>query len=282
MQLRRSCRLLGVPNTDTLRVEWEGQPRSVRLMDVDPESAAPGGAKAPTDFGRRTLRWMREVVLKEVGEVVLDFAGEEIMLSNSGKLLCYAHVGGENLNVRLVREGWSPCFEKYGRPMDHREDMAHAELRARYEGRGIWGGRGGRGDYQVLKTYWRIRAGQVDDVRHAMAMGEDIMCCRHDYRDIVQRAQAGTEACVFGDLTRAFHMADGSVLIQIGSPQQPLSALFPPSAAPLAGFLEREILGFGKPNYLHFQGAMSMAGDVPQITVELLDQIATCTITTLK
>ena len=136
VQLRRSCPFLGVVDTDTLRVEWEGQPRLVRLMDVDPERALPGGAKPTTDFGRRTLRWIKEAVFEHVNEVVLEFPGEELTLSNSGKLLSYVFVRGENYNVRLVREGWSPCFNKYGHPRIHREDMARAELQARLERQG--------------------------------------------------------------------------------------------------------------------------------------------------
>ena len=282
MQLRRSCPLLEVSDTDTLSVEWGGQPRLVRLMDVDPERATPGGAKPTTEFGRRTLRWARDVFFKDVREVVLEFPDEDVALSNSGKLLCYVQADGEYYNVRLVRGGWSPNFNKYGRPRIHREEMGLAEFRARFEGRGIWGVRGGRGDYDALKAYWQLRAGLVDAYRHATTMGEDILSCRLDYHDIVARADSGTDACVFGDLTRAFHMSDGSVLIQIGSPQQPLSAFFPAGAARLAGFVEREFLGFGKPNYLHFHGAMTKAGEQPQITIELLEQLATCPPSSLK
>ncbi|MEE8386842.1 MAG: thermonuclease family protein [Dehalococcoidia bacterium] len=276
VQLRRSCSLLGVVDADTLRVEWEGHPRLVRLMDVDPERATPGGTKPTTDFGRRTLRWAKEVVFAQVTDVVLGFPGEEPQLSNSGKLLGYVFVGGENYNVRLIREGWSPCFTKYGNPRIFREEMEQAELQARLDGRGIWGGRGGRGDYHALKTYWLLRAGQVDACRHATATGEDILGCRLDYRDIVARAQSGTSGCVFSDLARAFHMADGSVMIQLGSPQNPLSAFFPPGARDLAGFLQREFLGFGKPNYLFFHGRLSMVGEQPQITIEMLEQVSTC------
>ncbi|MBN2562982.1 MAG: thermonuclease family protein [Phycisphaerae bacterium] len=274
MELRRSCPLLGVVDSDILKVEWEGGPQLVRLMDVDPERAVPGGPKRTTDFGRRTLRWVKDVFLKEAGEVDLEFAGEEVALSNRGDLLAYVFVRGENYNVRLVREGWSPCFDKYGHPRIHREAMEQAELRARFEGRGVWGGRGGRGDYDALKAYWLLRAGQVDDYRHATAMGEDVLSCRLDYRDVVQRAKSGTDACVFADLSKAFHMADGSMLIQLGSPQQPLSAFFAPGAAAVAGFLEREFLGFGKPNYLYFHGTMGVAGEQPQITIDRLEQVA--------
>ena len=281
MQLRRACSLLEVVDTDTLRVEWEGKPRLVRLMDVDPERAMPGGSKPSTDFGRQTLRWAKEVFLKDTRDVVLETPGDEFTLSNSGMLLGYIHVHGENFNVHMVREGWSPCFEKYGHPRIYRQEMGQAELWARFEGRGIWSGCGGRGDYHTLKADWLLRAGQVDGYRHATAMGEDILSCRLDYRDIIERADAGTSACVFADPVTAFHIADGAVLIQLGSPQQPLVAFFPPGAGALAGFLEREFLGTGKSNYLYFHGTMTMAGEHPQITVELMEQVSAHPLRTL-
>ncbi len=276
MQLRRSCPLLAVVDTDTLRVQWEGAPRLVRLLDARPERATPGGYKPPTDFGRRTLRWMKEDFLQDAADVVLEFPDEDVSLSNGGKLLCHVIVRGESLNVRLVREGWSPCFEKYGRPRIHREALEHAELRARYEGEGIWGDRGGRSDYHALKAWWSLRAGLMDDCRRAIAMGEDVLCCRLFYREIVARADTGTAACVFADLARPYRMTDGSTIFQLGSPQQPLTAYFPPEASSLAGFVDREFLGTGRPNYLYFRGPLSLAGDHPQITIDLPDHVSTC------
>ena len=276
MPMRRSCPLLGLLNTDTISIELEGHPHALRLADVDPERAAPGGSKPPTEFGCRTFRWARETALKDVREVEVEFPAEEVVFSNTGKLLAYVFAGGENYNARLVREGWSPCFCKYGHPRVHRREMEQAEQWARYEGRGVWGGRGGRGDYQALKAYWLLRAGQIEGCRNAVAMGEDLLGCRRDYRDIVARAKAGTAAWVFAELVRSFHMADGSTLIQLGSPLHPFSAFFPAGAAAVAGFVEREHLGFGKPNYLYFNGTMGIAGEHPQITVERPEQISTC------
>lgn len=276
MHLRQSCPFLGVVDSDTLRVEWEGQPRLLRLMDVDPERALPGGSVPATEFGRRTMQWLRGTVFEPVQDVTLEFPRDTPATSNSGKLLGYVSVAGENVNVRLVREGWSPCFDKYGHPRIYREEMERAELWARLEGRGVWGGCGGRGDYHALRAYWRLRAGQVDGCRHAAAMGEDILGCRNDYDEIAARARAGTQACIFSDLVRPFHMADGSVLIQLGNPRRPLAAFFPPQAAALAAFLERAFLGFGKPNYLYLTGTVTLAGEHPQISIEIPEQVGTC------
>lgn len=275
MASRRTCPFLGVVDSDTLRVAWDGEPRLVRLADVDPERASPGGAKPATEFGRRTLRWARETYLKDAAEVQLEFATDEIALSNSGKLLCYVWVGGDNFNVRLVREGWSPCFCKYGYPRIHRAAMEQAEFWARLEGRGIWGGLGGRGDYHALRNWWQLRAGQVACFRLATAMGEDILNCRLDYAEIVSAAQAKGQAHLFVEPTRAFRKPDNSVVIQLGNPVQPFAAVFPPAARALADFLEREFIGFGKPNYVYLHGRLSLADERPQILIEEPEQIGT-------
>ena len=275
MSLRRACALLEVVEADTLRVEWEGQPRLVRLMDVNPERAAPGGAKPATHFGRQTLAWARATCFKDQAEVDLEFPIDKPCHSNSGRLLAYVHVGGDNYNVRLVREGWSPCFEKFGLPRIHRSAMADAELRARLEGRGIWGGLGGRGDYTALKAYWSMRAGQVEGYRNALTMADDLLCARTDCDNILARAKAGATATIFADVSRAYDIADGSMLIQLGSPQFGLCAHFPPAARSLATFVEREFLGPFKPNYLYFTGSLSMAGQQPQIAIERPDQVST-------
>jgi endonuclease YncB( thermonuclease family) len=282
MSLRRTCPFLGLLDGDTLRVEWEGHPKLVRLMDVDPERATPGGTKPTTEFGRRTLRWAKEVYFKDVSEVVLEFVSDDIILSNSGKLLCYVFVNGDNCNVRLIREGWSPCFQKYGNPRIHRREMEQAEFWARMEGRGIWGGLGGRGDYRAFKDYWQLRAGQIAAFRLATGMGEDILNCRLDYPEIVAIAGAKRSAHVFVELTRAFHHLDGSVVFQLGNPMQPFSAIFPPATNALAGFLEREFLGFGRPNYIYLDGTLGLNDGHPLIVIEHPEQISTSPPETLR
>jgi micrococcal nuclease len=282
MALRRTCPFLGVLDGDTLQVAWDGGSRLVRPMDVDPERAMAGGSKPATELGRRTLRWARDVYFKEIAEVLLEFTSDGIALSNSGKLLCYVHVNGDLYNVRLVREGWSPCFQKYGHPRIHRMEMERAEFWARFEGRGIWSGLGGRGDYQALKNYWQLRAGQIACYRLATAMGEDILNCRLDYADIVAAARAKSRIHAFVEFVRAAHLPDNSVVIQLGSPQQPFSAFFPPDARALAGFLEREHLGFGKPNYVYLQGTLRLQDENPQIVIEHPEQVSTCPPDTLK
>jgi len=262
-----------VIEADILRVRLEDRAQCIRLMDVDAEPSRPRGAKAATALGRQALEWARRH-FADAAQIELESPEDDAWLSNSGKSLWYVHVNGENYNCRLVREGWSPVFEKYGHPLIHRPEMERSEQWARLEGRGVWGGLGGRGDYQALKSYWQLRAGQVEGFRHARAMGEDVLDCRLHYADVAARARSGMAGCVFGDLARLYEMGDGSVLIRVGSPQRSFVAYFAEPRRELAHFLEREYMGFGKPNYVYLSGPLSMAGDHPQIVIERLEQIS--------
>jgi hypothetical protein len=73
MSMRVVCALLGIVETDTLLVHWEGSPRPVRLMDVLPEPATSGGSRPPTDLGRETLSWAKDFLLENTaGSVGFD------------------------------------------------------------------------------------------------------------------------------------------------------------------------------------------------------------------
>ncbi len=56
-----------------------------------------------------------------------------------GRLLAYLYVDGKNLNVELVRQGFSPHYVKYGRGrLANQFDAAEQEARAAK--RRIWAG----------------------------------------------------------------------------------------------------------------------------------------------
>lgn len=45
---------------------------------------------------------------------------------NYGRLLCYVHQGDDNYNLKLIKEGWSPFFYKYGRSRINHEKFTNA------------------------------------------------------------------------------------------------------------------------------------------------------------
>jgi endonuclease YncB( thermonuclease family) len=273
MSKRRSCALTQPVDTHTYLIEWEGSPRRIRLMDVAPESATEASGRRPTNFGRQTLSWLRSEVLGEAREAEVELPAESVV-SNSGCLLGHLFIRGANICVRMVREGWSPCFEKYGHPSSYCEELEDAERWAIREGLGIWGGAHAE-TYWKRKRWWLLRAGQVERCRHAAAMGEDILDARLDYDEIVKRAAVNAPSVIFADATNLFPLADGASLVQLGNPSRPLCAFFPLSMRIFARYLARHHIGAGKQNYLYFNGPLSMEGDQPQILVEIPNVVAT-------
>ena len=253
-------------DTHTMEVVWDGRPRQLRLLDVVPESAFENSGQSPTEFGRHIYAWLRDEVLRDIRDVEIETPNEGL-ISNSGKLLGHVFVRGENLAVRMVRPGLSPCFEKYGYPKEHAVELGDAERWAMREGLGIWGSPAAE-RYRELKRWWLLRAGQVERCRHAMSMGEDILDARLNYDDIIKRASVKAQSVIFADVSGVFPLSDGAVLIQLGGAFQPLCAYFPPALRAFAMHLAREHLGERKPNYLYFDCTISLEGEQPQVVVE--------------
>lgn len=121
------CDVTHVTDGDTLNVRCGGQKERVRMLQNDtPERDEPlyeeaGDALEALIAGRR---------------VELERGPEERDIH--GRLLAYVFVGGENLNLTMIRGGWSPYFDRYGAGAYPR-DFAEAERAAREAGLGIWG-----------------------------------------------------------------------------------------------------------------------------------------------
>ena len=60
---------------------------------------------------------------------------------NYGRLLAYVYLNGQNFNLELVREGWSPYYTKYGTSEKHHTEFIKAENEARSRGYNIWAGK---------------------------------------------------------------------------------------------------------------------------------------------
>jgi micrococcal nuclease len=117
---------------DTVIVATPGQRKGekVRLLNVDTRE--------------RNERWYRE------GTTALRrlIGGRPVMVvflkpghperDDYGRLLAYLFIGETNLNVEMVRSGWSKYYVKYGKGA-YPEEFAEAEREAREAGRGLWG-----------------------------------------------------------------------------------------------------------------------------------------------
>ena len=127
-------RVVFVADGDTLRASIGGESEWVRFLRIDtPEK------------GEKGYRQAREALVDLVGgeEVTLVFEKEGVPERDDyGRLLAYVFHEGKNVNVEMVRAGWSPFWTRYGKGRFAGE-FREAEDSARRGGRGNWGA-GGR------------------------------------------------------------------------------------------------------------------------------------------
>jgi endonuclease YncB( thermonuclease family) len=123
------CLVTRVIDGDTVDVRCGDFADRVRLLRIDtPERGQPGYYEA-----RDTLAEMvqgREVYLE------FETLGQPEP-GTYGRLLAYLYIGDSNLNVEMVRQGWSPFWTKYGTGRLSGE-FQKAEMEARQAGRGLW------------------------------------------------------------------------------------------------------------------------------------------------
>jgi micrococcal nuclease len=124
-----SCQLTHIVDGDTLYARCDGERLKVRLLRINtPEHDHPGfeeaGAALGGLIGDRPIRFEFE----KRGVPVTD---------EYGRWLVYVYAGGRNLNVEMVRLGWSRFWTKYGAGR-YADDFRRAEREARDAKRGMW------------------------------------------------------------------------------------------------------------------------------------------------
>lgn len=119
-----------VADGDTVRVDYRGKREWVRLLRIDtPERDEDG-------YGEARSALLRMV---EGREVTLAFEKPGVEERDvHGRILAYLFRDGKNLNVEMVRAGWSPFWTRYGKGRFAKE-FRRAEEEARKAGRGLWG-----------------------------------------------------------------------------------------------------------------------------------------------
>jgi micrococcal nuclease len=120
---------------DTLVVSLsgnDGTEEKIRLLAIDtPERGQPWYAEAGTALSELVGNAPLRLDYEEPGKPERD---------KYGRVLAYVMVNGQNVNVEIVRRGWSAYVTKYGSDRYSREFIA-AEDEARAAHRGIWSSR---------------------------------------------------------------------------------------------------------------------------------------------
>lgn len=120
---------------DTIVVAFPNAPtgqEKVRLVGVD-----------TPERGQRWYAESRSALAELVmGRTVrLEFEGDHPARRDKyGRLLAYLLLDDRNVNVEMIRQGWSPYISKYGGER-YKRSLAEAEEDARAAHRGIWSSR---------------------------------------------------------------------------------------------------------------------------------------------
>lgn len=115
-----------VVDGDTLHLDRDGEDVTVRLLRVNTRERGEWGYKQGQTELKRLVDGKR--VRLESDDEPKDRYGRE---------LAYIFVGDKNINLEIVRSGWSPFFTRYGKGQ-YAPAFAKAEAEARKAKRGLW------------------------------------------------------------------------------------------------------------------------------------------------
>jgi micrococcal nuclease len=280
-----------VTDGDTIKVELEGEQETLRLICVDTEESWPGGSKPVTKAGKAASRMARTYFAAPGDgfvQVDIEFDTDDplhICLSkhrgNYGRLLCYVHKGEENYNLKLVREGWSPYFVKYGRSRAYHRPFVVAEAKAQAGNRVIWNPATNQGgpsrDYAALLPWWALRASVVEDYRQ-LGAPVGVLSVRLDYDDIVQAAQENRHITVLCDLRAGVDKwTGGGALIYAGSKYHKFNLWIPDASSdekvPLIRLIEKRYADMGR-GYAYVSGQAKMYHGKPEIVLTEIAQLS--------
>jgi len=283
-----------VIDRDNIKVEHDGEEQSLQLTCVDTEESRPGSDKPVTRAGKEASEMAREYFASDKGglaRIDLEFDTDDSIdvckvkhRDNYGRLLCYVHKGEENYNLKLVREGWSPYFVKYGRSRLYDALFIEAEAQANrsivwdpdYNGVGQWR------DYYRLVPWWWLRASVVEDYRRLAH--SDVLSVRLDYQRLVQLINTDMFVTVLCDLQTGVKRWTGGAVVYAGSPQHKFNLWIPERSeemVPLitliekrySGQEEKSYSGLGR-GYVYVSGGITEYSNKPQIELTDISQLS--------
>ncbi len=123
------CSLVWVVDGDTLKVSWRGQETFVRMLRINTPEKNRYGYKQATD----TLR-----SFVEGKTLYLEFESSGDPSTDAYKrLLAYVYAGDRNVNIEMVRSGWTHFWTKFGAGK-YELDFRAAQKEAQEKKKGLW------------------------------------------------------------------------------------------------------------------------------------------------
>lgn len=287
----KNLRVTDVSDGDTIKVGINGREEKLRLIAVDTEESWPGSGKPVTKAGKMAAEMAKGYFRASdcnFVEVDIEFDTSdplEICLEkhrgNYGRIICYVHKGDENYNLKVIREGWSPYFLKYGRSRIYHELFARAEAEAQANDRGIWNPLTNAGgpsrDYTTLIPWWSLRAHIVDDYRR-YGIDAGVLSVRVDYARLLKAGERGERVTIFCDLKDGIQRwTDNGALIYAGSPFHKFNIWIPDARTErmvsVINLIERRYAEHGR-GYIYITGQAKMYRDIPEIVLKDISQLS--------
>jgi len=295
-----NVRLTEVVDGDTLKVQVNGDdgefPETLRLLGIDTEESAIG-SKPVTNAGLEASRRAKEYFnCDEQGfpttETLVDLEfdsvePEHVCLQQHrgyyGRLLCYVHKDGENYNLKMVREGLSPYFVKYGRSRLYHKDFLLAEAEAQSAERMIWDpatNQGGNSrNYATLIPWWHLRDSVVADHR-SRGLQAGVLTVQKDLDDILVAAEMESTITVLCDLVNGVseEYPGSGALIEAGTSSRQFNLWIPAhssaEAESIRCLIEKRYAGEGGRGYVFVSGTASMYDGKPEIVLYNVAQLS--------
>ncbi|MEG3840955.1 thermonuclease family protein [Microcoleus sp. herbarium14] len=287
----QNLQITQVVDGDTIKVSLNGKIESLRLICVDTEESHSGGSKPVTVAGKEASEMAKKYFATEGGgltKVDIEFDTDDPIAiavekhrDNYGRLLCYVHKGEENYNLKLIQEGWSPYFVKYGRSRLYHRQMTEAESGAKAYNLMIWNpitnAKIPSRNYANLLPWWSMRASIVEEFRLSEATG-GAFSLRLDYPKILAASETGKSITVFCDLQAGINKWIGdNALIHAGSVYHKLDLWIPDAEtdtmAPLKRLIDKRYAGLGR-GYVYVSGKVEHYKGKPQIVLKDIKQIS--------
>ena len=287
----RDLQITQVVDGDTVKVALNGKTESLRLICVDTEESYSGGSKPVTAAGKAASEMAKKYFATEGGglaRVDIEFDTDDPIAiavekhrDNYGRLLCYVHKGEENYNLKLIKEGWSPYFVKYGRSRLYHRQMTEAESGAKAYNLMIWNPNTNAKipsrNYANLLPWWSMRASIVEEFRLSEATG-GAFSLRLDYPKILAASETGKSITVFCDLQAGINKWIGdNALIHAGSVYHKLDLWIPDAEtdtmAPLKRLIDKRYAGLGR-GYVYVSGKVEHYKGKPQIVLKDIKQLS--------
>lgn len=280
-----------VVDGDSIKISLYGKTESLRLICVDTEESHSGGSKPVTAAGKAASEMAKKYFATDGGglaQIDIEFdTGDSVEVAlqkhrdNYGRLLCYVHKDGENYNLKLIEEGWSPYFVKYGRSRLYHRQMTEAESAAKAYNLMIWNpitnAKIPSRNYGNLLPWWSMRGSIVEEFRLSEATAGALSLRLH-YPKILAASERAKSITIFCDLQAGINKwIGGSALIYAGSVYHKLDLWIPDAEtdemAPLKRLIEKRYAGVGR-GYVYVSGKVEQYKGKPQIVLKDIKQLS--------